>query len=133
MLNVSFDDLSSALYDDGFLLAQENGMFLISEPINGSVHELNTLDDVQLFFNAIEAAKRASLQVMVGNQINHKAFMFKISSILAQYLDREIALEPGDLANEIGILLGKVVTDKAALIQEFNHGFAHGVELSASK
>lgn len=39
-------------------------------------------------------------------------------------------LEVADLANEIGLLLGRVISNKAVLERDFQHGFAHGVDLA---
>lgn len=39
-------------------------------------------------------------------------------------------LEIADLANEIGLLLGRAISDKAALERDFLRGFAHGVDLA---
>ncbi|WP_316678537.1 hypothetical protein [uncultured Tolumonas sp.] len=39
-------------------------------------------------------------------------------------------LEIADLANEIGLLLGRVISNKAVLEKDFQHGFAHGVDLA---
>ena len=39
-------------------------------------------------------------------------------------------LEIADLANEIGLLLGRAISDKAALERDFKQGFAHGVDLT---
>lgn len=39
-------------------------------------------------------------------------------------------LEIADLANAIGLLLGRVISDKAALERDFQQGFAHGVDLA---
>ena len=39
-------------------------------------------------------------------------------------------LEIADLANAIGLLLGRAISDKAALERDFQRGFAHGVDLA---
>jgi hypothetical protein len=47
------------------------------------------------------------------------------------YIDRlGQPLEIADLANEIGLLLGRAISDKAALERDFQRGFAHGVDLA---
>ena len=39
-------------------------------------------------------------------------------------------LEIADLANEIGLLLGRVISNKAVLERDFQNGFTHGVDLA---
>ncbi len=39
-------------------------------------------------------------------------------------------LEIADFANIIGILLGRAISDKAALERDFQQGFAHGIDLA---
>lgn len=39
-------------------------------------------------------------------------------------------LEIADLANEIGLLLGRIISDKVALERDFQQGFSHGVDLA---
>ena len=39
-------------------------------------------------------------------------------------------LEIADLANEIGLLLGRVISNKAVLERDFQQGFSHGVDLA---
>lgn len=40
-------------------------------------------------------------------------------------------LEIADLANIIGLLLGRAISDKAALERNFQQGFAHGINLAS--
>lgn len=42
-------------------------------------------------------------------------------------------LEIADLANEIGLLLGCTISDKAALERDFQQGFVYGVNLACCK
>lgn len=39
-------------------------------------------------------------------------------------------LEISDFANIIGLLLGRAISDKAALERDFQQGFAHGIDLA---
>lgn len=39
-------------------------------------------------------------------------------------------LEIADLANIIGLLLGRAISDKTALERNFEQGFAHGINLA---
>lgn len=39
-------------------------------------------------------------------------------------------LEIADFANEVGLLLGRAISDKAILERDFQQGFAHGVDLA---
>ena len=52
--------------------------------------------------------------------------------LLAQ-CDPAIPLDNTDLANEIGLLMGCIISDKAALERDFQQGFAHGVDLARCK
>ena len=40
-------------------------------------------------------------------------------------------LEIANLANIIGLLLGRAISDKAALERDFQQGFAHGTDLAS--
>lgn len=42
-------------------------------------------------------------------------------------------LEIADLTNEIRLLLGRAISDKAVLERDFMQGFAHGVDLAHSE
>lgn len=42
-------------------------------------------------------------------------------------------LEIADLANEIGLLLGRTISNKAVLEKDFQQGFAHGVDLACQE
>lgn len=48
-------------------------------------------------------------------------------------IPKGIQLEIGDLANEIGILLGQETADKQSLKSEFRFGFSHGVDLTEAQ
>ena len=79
---------------------------------------------------ALEAAQLCDNQLLVSNKLNHPIFLLKLSSVLNEYSSKGISLEIADLANEIGLMLGQATTDKKSLIQEFNYGFSHGVDLA---
>ena len=68
--------------------------------------------------------------LFVDNKINPAIFLKRMSSIFFEYSQKGILLEAGDLANEIGILLGQEAADKQLLINEFRFGFSHGVDLT---
>lgn len=82
------------------------------------------LDAVSVGLECVEPS------LFIDKKINPAIFLQRMSSIFAEYSKKGIQLEIGDLANEIGILLGQETADKQSLKSEFRFGFSHGVDLT---
>lgn len=130
MNDLTVEDLQNALEEFGFSFEKEGKKFVAIEPCTDVVHEFDSLKEAQAFFNALEAAQRCQSHLMLAKHLNHQVLLRRLSSVLNDYSSRGIALEIGDFANELGMLLGRNLEDKQKLIHEFNHGFKHGVDLS---
>lgn len=59
-----------------------------------------------------------------------ESFIGQLSESLAAINRLGQPLEIADLANEIGLLLGRIIIDNVALERDFQQGFAHGVDLA---
>jgi len=58
------------------------------------------------------------------------SFINQLRASLATINRLDQPLEIADLANEIGLLLGRIISDKVALERDFQQGFSHGVDLA---
>jgi hypothetical protein len=58
------------------------------------------------------------------------SFINQLRESLATINRLDHPLEIADLANEIGLLLGRVISNKAVLERDFQQGFSHGVDLA---
>jgi len=92
------------------------------------------LDESDLaWINAESVGKEVIEELLVDRKINHEYFINNITRTLNDYSQKNIVLEIGDLANELGLMLGKSSADKHRLVLEFIQGFKHGVDLSKNK
>nr|WP_321238638.1 hypothetical protein [uncultured Tolumonas sp.] len=62
--------------------------------------------------------------------IDPEQFIVQLHESLVAIVRLGQPLEIADLANEIGLLLGRAIKDKAVLERDFKQGFVHGVDLA---
>ena len=62
--------------------------------------------------------------------VDPEHFIDQLHEQLATIVRLGQPLEIADLANEIGLLLGRAISDKAVLEKDFQQGFAHCVDLA---
>lgn len=62
--------------------------------------------------------------------VDPEQFIDQLRESLATIVRLGQPLEIADLANEIGLLLGRAINDKAVLERDFQQGFVHGVDLA---
>ena len=97
MSHSDFDSLCTALKEYEFILFRKSKKFTITEPHSLIEHEFDSLNAVQVFFNAVEAMQRYNHQLIILNKLNHAVFLLKLSSVLNDYTNRNISLEVCDL------------------------------------
>ena len=62
--------------------------------------------------------------------VDPERFMAQLRESLAAIVRLGQPLEIADLTNDIRLLLGRTISDKAVLEKDFQRGFAHGVDLA---
>lgn len=90
----------------------------------------------------LDDTDRASLKAeAVGNEMQNAHFYVPMISDPDSFINQlrgslvtinrlDQPLEIADLANEIGLLLGRVISNKTILERDFQQGFLHGVDLA---
>lgn len=65
--------------------------------------------------------------------VNNTKFLSELKEVLDAYSQKGYDLEVGDLANEIGLMLGRSCPNTKALLSDFMRGLEHGLELSKTE
>ena len=96
-------------------------------PYNAHADELHNVFDA----SAIEADEDESQSEQRStNNVSAFEVAEALLTVTQEYRSKGNKLGYGDLANELGLLLGTVSPDKNRLMHDFEVGFRHGIELS---